>query len=367
MPVTDGVVEFDSGDATNNDFTFTPDPSILDALKNGESRTFSLDVVYDDVNTDTEGDATITYDVTFTNEYVGTNEDEKFIGTFRADGAEGSAIDMGAGSDVAYGYQGDDVIDGGAGQDWLFGGSGSDTLTTGKGDNDTVRGEGGNDVIDVTPGNDDTKWVFGGDGFDQITVGTLDAPDADGAVVLNAFGGKGKDIIQGGAGDDKLVGNRWADELTGNKGNDELDGGFGDDILDGGDGADTILGGPGDDDITAGDGADTVTPGSGDNTVDLGETTAATDTVIFGVDDTGTTTISNFTTDEDTIDLTAFFDAFGSDVGDGSKGDFVTAILSDSVDVDDDSTEDDSVVSIGDLTIEVLDVTLAEDDFTLVV
>ena len=61
---------------------------------------------------------------------------------------------------------------------------------------------------------------------------------AYGAVIENAAGGSGNDL---------LVGNHVANVLKGNGGDDGLNGGAGNDVLDGGAGADTMLGGTGDD------------------------------------------------------------------------------------------------------------------------
>lgn len=70
---------------------------------------------------------------------------------------------------------------------------------------------------------------------------------AYGAVIENAIGTQGDDVIQGNAANNKLVGGAGNDQLYGDAGNDRLEGGDGDDILDGGSGADIMIGGAGND------------------------------------------------------------------------------------------------------------------------
>lgn len=64
---------------------------------------------------------------------------------------------------------------------------------------------------------------------------------AFGAVIENATGGDGNDILIGNDGDNFLDGGAGQDKLTGGLGNDILDGGLGQDTLDGGTGNDTYV------------------------------------------------------------------------------------------------------------------------------
>lgn len=105
-----------------------------------------------------------------------------------------------------------------------------------------------------------------------------------------------------------VTGTSNADQLIGGDGADQLTGGAGNDIINGGDGADLVLvGGDGNDTITGGEGGDTITGGNGVDTIILTEATAATDTVVIALADTGDgDEITSFTagaTDGDVIDL----------------------------------------------------------------
>ncbi len=95
------------------------------------------------------------------------------------------------------------------------------------------------------------------------------------------FGSTGNDTISGGLGDDELIGGLGSDLLTGGAGNDELEGGAGDDILSGGAGDDFLDGGTGNDTLTGGAGNDT----------------------FFFSEQTGTSTITDFTKGEDKIQI----------------------------------------------------------------
>lgn len=68
---------------------------------------------------------------------------------------------------------------------------------------------------------------------------------AYGAVIENAKGGSGADLIIGNAAVNLLVGNAGDDVLKGREGADRLEGGAGDDFLQGGDGFDFLIGGAG--------------------------------------------------------------------------------------------------------------------------
>ncbi len=100
---------------------------------------------------------------------------------------------------------------------------------------------------------------------------------ANGALIENAVGGDGNDLIsgngannllQGGAGNDSISGGIGNDTLTGERGNDSLFGGTGNDLLNGGSGDDFIL----QDDVV---GRDTIVGGSGFDGVDYSHASAS--------------------------------------------------------------------------------------------
>ena len=155
---------------------------------------------------------------------------------------------------------------------------------------DVVMGEGGDDTL---YGGDSTDYLFGGSGDDTIEGG------ADGDVIL---GGSGNDTLRGEAGSDFVLGGSGDDTLEGGAETDLLSGGSGDDTISGGEGADLIFGGAGDDTIDGGDGGDLILGESGDDTLTGG---AGGDIFAFGPD-SGSDTITDFDTDEDTIDLSPF-------------------------------------------------------------
>ena len=100
-------------------------------------------------------------------------------------------------------------------------------------------------------------------------------------------------IVSAGGGDDTIEGGRSADIIRGGSGDDRISGGGGDDALFGDTGDDVISGGEGDDDIAGGSGDDILTGGAGR------------DHFIFleSLGPTGTDTITDFSLDEDFIDL----------------------------------------------------------------
>ena len=164
------------------------------------------------------------------------------------------------------------------GMDIVDGTEHDDTIST-LGGTDIVAGGAGDDDIDGGAGND---YLFGDSGADTID------------------GGEGDDIIFGGSGADTLTGGAGADLIRGGSGADTIEGGEGADILLGDSGADTIDGGAGDDIIYGGTGDDTLTGGTG------------ADTFVFAPGD-GTDTITDFDTDDDTINLSMFGDDISFD------------------------------------------------------
>ncbi|UWR47352.1 calcium-binding protein (plasmid) [Phaeobacter inhibens] len=272
---------------TNTDGAFTVDGTNLEFTANtaaiaaqgnvGEDASFSYVVVLSDgTNTQT---VTVTFEETIpfttgndtwnaTADTADVDETSDFGGvdagndTFNGDDQD-NTITAGDGDDTVIGGNGDDVLEGGDGANVLRGGNGDDTLTSGDDDGNILGGGAGADDITGGAGAD---TLFGGNGDD----GNLD-------------GGDGDDVVNGGAGDDTLLGNT---------GNDTLRGGDGDDDLDGGAGADELRGGAGDDSVNGGAGADMMYVSLGDDTLDGG---ADDDTFILR-DDSGATTIENFTT-----------------------------------------------------------------------
>lgn len=173
-----------------------------------------------------------------------------------ANNAEGSSDDVVV--DV-FGNGGDDQLEmtvvrarGGR----LHGGFGNDTLkaTNAAGRAGiTLDGFYGDDVLTSSntlagPGG----WVYGGPGDDQIFL----VSQSTAVRGHHAFGGFGRDIIDGGDRMDIIYGGPGDDVLRGNAGNDYLFGGLGDDQLFGGDGNDALFGGSGADDVDGGSGSD---------------------------------------------------------------------------------------------------------------
>ena len=117
-------------------------------------------------------------------------------------------------------------------------------------------------------------------------------------------GGAGHDSLEGGAGDDVIRGGTGADWIWGDEGADTIYGEAGNDSVEGGSGDDRIEGGEGDDWLGGGEGADTIVGGAGDDE-SFGD--AGADTFVFASGH-GNDQIWDFTTTEDTIDLSGFAD-----------------------------------------------------------
>lgn len=231
-----------------------------------------------------------------------------------------------AGSDVINGLGGNDVIEGGRDNDALDGGTGDDLfiwkstagpINTGDG-NDTIQGGDGSDTLHVlgdlaaadawslaaggggavlqrgnlTPvtlslAGVETVRVDLGGGADTFSIGNL---AGSGVTTVVANGGEGNDTIDastsgvtliasGGDANDTIRGGSGADTLNGDGGRDFLYGGAGNDILNGGAGQDELFGGAGNDTFRVSSALDSP-PG------------------LFDV-------ARDFTTGEDTLDLTA--------------------------------------------------------------
>lgn len=155
--------------------------------------------------------------------------------------------------------------------EWMIDPSQS-TVINAKGGDDRVWAGEGNDSVTGGSGND---WLIGEEGNDTL---------AGGADNDSLYGASGNDSISGGAGEDWLYGGQNDDTLDGGAANDMLWGGSGNDSLSGAAGVDALDGGSGNDTLTGGAGADTFVFASGH----------------------GNDTITDFATDTDHIDLSAF-------------------------------------------------------------
>lgn len=131
------------------------------------------------------------------------------------------------------------------------------------------------------------------------------------ALVENALGGRGDDVIignqgrnrlEGGRGEDKLIGMQGKDVLLGAQGEDTLNGGGARDIMNGGSHDDRLFGGGGRDKLNGANGNDVLVGGAGDDKLIGGR---GADVFVFASGH-GTDRIMDFSVGEDQIDLTAF-------------------------------------------------------------
>jgi Ca2+-binding RTX toxin-like protein len=167
----------------------------------------------------------------------------------------------------------------------------------------------GTSGMDIVPGteHDDTIETLGGT---DVVAGGAGDDDIDGGAGGDfLFGDSGADTIDGGEGADVLLGGSGADTLTGGAGDDIIRGGSGDDTITGGDGADILFGDSGADTIDGGAGGDIIYGGTGDDTLTGGD---GADIFVFAPGH-GSDTITDFDTDEDTINLSAFGDDISFD------------------------------------------------------
>lgn len=131
------------------------------------------------------------------------------------------------------------------------------------------------------------------------------------ALIENAQGGWGDDLIFGNQTDNRLVGGKGADKLVGMQGRDLLLGAQGEDILNGGGARDTLNGGDADDTLYGGAGSDKLNGGDGDDLLVGGAGNdkliggAGADVFVFSAGG-GCDRIMDFTVGEDRIDLSAF-------------------------------------------------------------
>jgi len=246
--------------------------------------------------------------------FIGNNGDEKLQGGDKDDiflaGGGDDTVKGGGGTDVVFAGSGDDIVIGQTGNDVAFLGSGNDRFIWNNGDgSDFINGGKGFDISEVngakgagdefdlrevkgqaifnrlnlgqfTLTNEEIEQfeINGKGGDDSLTVGDLTGTDVEKVVfkggkgndvldaresstTVEAFGGKGDDLLLGGsaedtfyagAGDDIVVGQRGDDTAFLGKGNDRF-------VWNNGDGSDLINGGK-DFDITQVNGAD----GAGD-------------------------------------------------------------------------------------------------------
>jgi Ca2+-binding RTX toxin-like protein len=248
-------------------------------------------------------------------------------------------------SESIVGNELDNVLDGRGGNNEFRGLGGSDTLRAGSGDdhyfftavngitengNDTISDTGGNDTIFIDANtlanakhvNNDLVLTLttGGtvtvlDQFGSHPVETLVEGSTPLTLATSMTGGigsgiisgtDGNDIMDGRGGDDWLYGNGGNDRMLGGDGSDHLFGGAGNDVLDGGAGDDVLNGGPGNDRLIGGAGNDvfvvtpvTASPGGSDKI----------DFTAFKAE-ANHTTIADFVSGQDHVDLTAFHTSF---------------------------------------------------------
>lgn len=244
----------------------------------------------------------------------GDGDDDTLYG-----GDDNDTLNGGRHDDLLYGERGDDklfggkhkdTLDGGAGDDLMDGGAGNDTFIPGTGV-DIMRGGGGKDTLDLTTAKSKVTIDLGANDFDgggfgrntirdiEVIFGSAQKEVITGSNAQEEFyggagqdtldGAGGKDTISGGLDKDTVRGGSGDDELYGGKGNDLLEGGAGDDELSGNGGNDILRGGAGKDTLDGGVGRDKLTGGGGD------------DTFVFSRG--GTTIVTDFNLDDDTIDL----------------------------------------------------------------
>jgi Ca2+-binding RTX toxin-like protein len=146
-------------------------------------------------------------------------------------------IDLGAGSDTAYGS---------AAADSILGGS----------ENDVIRGNGGKDILDGGDGTQD--YIDFSDKTTKVEI-TLLAPGVTGSAKVNGLVEdtfKNFEAVVGGSAGDSLTGNFGSNNIAGGKGNDTAVGASGNDSIFGGEGNDLIGGSLGNDQLTGNAGAD---------------------------------------------------------------------------------------------------------------
>ena len=162
-------------------------------------------------------------------------QDDTFLGSAQDDTlyshGGNDLIDVGGGSNIAYGSVGNDTITAAssAGENFIQCGEGNDSFVGGSGHN-AVNGNTGADTIVGHSAIGD--WLLGGQDNDIIQA------SSSGHNILN--GNKGEDTVQGGEGGDTLRGGQGNDLLVGGASADLMFGDLGDDTITGGGGADVF-------------------------------------------------------------------------------------------------------------------------------
>ena len=199
----------------------------------------------------------------------------------------------------------------------------TDTNYTGK---DATDVDVTNTNIDVVLPTDEIDTLQGGDGANRfVLTGTpLTKPSSPSATGFTKkdndpnqlVGTENDDVIISGSGDETLLGHQGNDFLSGEGGGDELFGGVDNDTLLGSsDGQDTLYGNKNSDLLFGGDGQDTLYGGQDDDTLiggsgnDLVLGDKGND-VLYGVTNFGYTLISDFTPNQDIIQLTGSADNY---------------------------------------------------------
>ncbi|MCE8556870.1 VWA domain-containing protein [Ruegeria pomeroyi] len=197
----------------------------------------------------------------------GTDGDDSLTGDDNANSIGGLAgndtISGEGGNDTLSGGPGDDVLNGGAGDDSLRGNAGYDTVDGGA-DTDTVVVNANSSDVNII-GSADPITIQSPDGdvvisnveFVRFLDRTMAVSDLGTLTIVNTFGGRGDDSMDGDADGNRLWGREGNDTVNGNGGNDTLDGGLGNDAVNGGEGADQMSGGGGNDTLDGGDDTDT--------------------------------------------------------------------------------------------------------------
>jgi Ca2+-binding RTX toxin-like protein len=285
-----------------------------------------------DNNTSAGGDATGDTIVDIEN-ITGSGHDDTITGDDEAQTLKG-----GSGDDHLFGLDGNDILDGGTGADALDGGNQTDTVNyatsnlavnvdlltnvntggfaqgdtlfnienlSGSGFDDHLTGDGlantliggnGNDQLvgglgnDLLNGGKGADHLDGGDGNDtasyrsssvgvsvNLSTGLGSGGEAQGDMLLsieNIYGSNANDTLTGSTADNFLFGYYGNDSISGGAGLDTVDGGLGNDILDGGTGNDNYTGGAGHDTFkfsNLNSGSDTITDFSTvDDRIELG-------------------------------------------------------------------------------------------------
>jgi len=310
------------------------------------------------------------------NDTLTVNDTDNDYSVYAGAGADGFTI----GNDVnakVYGNDGDDTFTvGGDAGAAIDGGNDTDTVVLASNDYsgdgmtwaniEKVNIAAGNATIDATTFASDNTFELVGSGSQTLTIGAGATKNIDASGVTTGGFSAGAIVINGDANDNVLTASNYTDEVNGGGGNDTINGGSSldgnNDTLNGGDGIDTIKGYAGRDIIDGGNGADVIDGGSGNDTITGGrgqdDMTGGTgsDTFVFvggtGNDGTGLGTsasgsdatndadvITDFSTGNDTIDLTN-----ANDTGDGFLDDnAATDII---INLDNDAANFEAVVDL---------------------